>query len=257
MRSIPSLMAALVTLATVSALCLGPVAAQDTPPKPKAYKPVAITLPQPVKDPSFATFRAQIADIAKRKDRAALAKHVAKSFFWITDEGKDIADKKRSAADNLSRALYLDNPETEGWDILAAFAADGTGDPLPDRKGVTCAPGEPKYDANAAADLTTATGTTPSFWYYPSSNNVEVKSSGTPDGKVIGKLGMHLVWVYPDESPAAAVHTETVRVVLPSGEFGFVAAEALLPLPGDLLCYVKEGNNWRIAGFLGGLPPEQ
>ena len=56
---------------------------------------------------------------------------------------------------------------------------------------------------------------------------------------------MHLVWVYPDKSPAAAVHTETVRIVLPSGEFGYVAADALLPLPGDLLCYVKDGNAWQ------------
>ncbi len=257
MRSIRPITTALVTLATVSVLSVGPVAAQDAPPKPKAYKPITVTLPQPVKDPSFATFRKQIADIAKRKDRAALAKHVANNFFWMTDEGKDIAEKKRSGIDNLVRALYLDNPETEGWDILAAFAADGTGDPLPDRKGVTCAPGEPKYDTNAAAELTNATGTTPMFWYYPASNSVEVRSGAAADAKVTGKLGMNLVWVYPDESPAAAVHTETVRVVLPSGEFGFVASESLLPLPGDLLCYVKEGNAWRIAGFFGGLPPEK
>ena len=38
-------------------------------------------------------------------------------------------------------------------------------------------------------------------------------------------------------------------------EFGFVASDALLPLPGDLLCYAKDGNTWRIAGFFGGLPP--
>ena len=66
---------------------------------------------------------------------------------------------------------------------------------------------------------------------------------------------MHLVWVHPDTSPSAAVHTETVRIVLPSGQFGFVASDALLPLPNDLLCYAKNGNTWQIAGFFGGLPP--
>ena len=45
------------------------------------------------------------------------------------------------------------------------------------------------------------------------------------------------------------------RIVLPSGQFGFVASDALLPLPGDLLCYAKDGNAWRIAGFFGGMPP--
>ncbi|MPZ41027.1 MAG: hypothetical protein GEU95_23880 [Rhizobiales bacterium] len=257
MRSIRPITAALVTIATVGALSFGPSTAQDAAPKPKPYKPIAITIPQPVKDPSFAAFRQQIAEIAKRKDRASLAKHVANNFFWMTDDGKDIAEKKRSGIDNLARALYLDNPETEGWDFLAAFAADATADPLSQRKGVMCAPGEPKYDTAAATELGNQTGTTSSFWYYPASDGVEVRSGAANDSKVTSKLGMHLVWVNPDESPAAAVHTETVRIVLPSGEFGFVAADSLMPLPGDLLCYEKDGNAWRIAGFFGGLPPEK
>jgi hypothetical protein len=257
MRSIRPIAAAFVTIAMVSALSFAPSAAEEAAPKPKPYKPVAVELPQPVKDPSFATFRQQIADAAKRKDRAALGKLVANNFFWMTDEGKDLAEKKSSGIDNLARALYLDNPDTEGWDILTAFAADGTADPLPERKGVMCAPGEPKYDNAAAEKVSNDTGTTPAFWYYPAANGLEVRNGPGADSKVTGKLGMHLVWVYPDDSPAAAVHTETVRIVLPSGEFGFVASDKLMPLPGDLLCYVKEGNDWRIAGFFGGLPPEK
>ena len=46
-----------------------------------------------------------------------------------TDDGKDIALQGRSGIDNLARALYLDNPDTEGWDMLATFAADATADP--------------------------------------------------------------------------------------------------------------------------------
>ena len=252
MRTFHSVTAA---IALVGALSLGPIAAEEAAPKPQPYKPVAIALPQPVKDPSFAAFRKQIAEIANRKDRAALAKHVAGNFFWTTDDGKDIAQKGRSGIDNLARALYLDNPNTEGWDMLAAFAADATADPSQQRKGVICAPGEPKHDSAAAAELGDATGTTSSFWYYPTANGLEVRGGAAPGSKVTGKLGMHLVWVYPDESPAAAVHTETVRIVLPSGQFGYVAADKLMPLPGDLLCYVKDGNTWRIAGFFGGLPP--
>jgi hypothetical protein len=245
-----------VSIATVGALSCGSINAQEAvAPKPQPYKPVAVALPKPVEDASFAAFRQQLADIAKRKDRAALAKHVADNFFWLTDDGKDIALKGRSGIDNLARALYLDNPNTEGWDILATFAADATGDAAPERKGVICAPGEPTLDNAAAQALGDATGTSSAFWYYPVKEGVEVRSGGMPNSAVTGKLGMHLVWVHPDTSPAAAVHTETVRIVLPSGQFGFVASDALLPLPNDLLCYAKNGNTWQIAGFFGGLPP--
>jgi hypothetical protein len=245
--------AAACAIAIVGALA--PLAAEEAAPKPKSYKVVAVALPQPVKDPSFAAFRKQIGEIAKRKDRAALAKHVAPSFFWTSDDGKEFTLKGRPGIDNLARALYLDNPDTEGWDILAAFATEVAADPLPERKGVICAPGEPTFDNAAAMELGEATGTTSSFWYYPAKPGLDVRSGPGKDSKITGKLGMHLVWVHPDDSPAAAVHTETVRIVLPSGEFGYVAAEALLPLPGDLLCYIKDGNAWRLAGFIGGLPP--
>jgi hypothetical protein len=120
---------------------------------------------------------------------------------------------------------------------------------------VICAPGEPKLDSAAAQALGDATGTSSAFWYYPAKDGVEVRSAATPNSAVTGKLGLHLVWVHPDISPSAAVHTETVRIVLPSGQFGFVASDTLLPLPNDLLCYAKNGNTWQIAGFFGGLPP--
>lgn len=249
-------MAAAVAAATM-VLLVETAGAEDAAPKPRAYKPIAIELPQPIKDPSFIAFRKQIADIAKRKDRAALAKVVASNFFWTTDDGKDLADKARSGADNLARALYLDNPETEGWDILAAFATEGTADPSTQRKGVICGPGEPKYDGAAVTELGQSTGTTSASWYYPVNEGIPVRGNVEPSSPTIGKLGMHLVWIYPDESPAGAVNAETVRIVLPSGEFGFVAADALLPLPGDLLCYVKNGNAWTITGYFGGLPPNQ
>lgn len=242
-------------IAMAGALSFGPVAAEEAAPKPRPYKPIAIELPQPVKDPSFAAFRKQLADIAQRKDRAALAKHVAADFFWTTDDGKEVADKARSGADNIARALYLDNPNTEGWDVLTAFASEVTADPHAQRKGVICGPGEPKYDNAGASELGDQTGTTSASWYYPASNGVEVRGGLARNSAVVGKLGMHLVWIYPDESPAGAVNAEVVRIVLPSGKFGYVAAESLLPLPGDLLCYIKDGNAWKLAGFIGGLPP--
>src|SRR5258705_13290993 len=49
------------------------------PAPPKAYKPVAVKLPEPVKDASFEAFRKQLATIAQKKDRAALARLVARN----------------------------------------------------------------------------------------------------------------------------------------------------------------------------------
>ena len=68
---------------------------------------------------------------------------------------------------------------------------------------------------------------------------------------------MHLVWVYPDELELGGrgYSMTACASCCRRAEFGWVAADALMPLPGDLLCYVKDGNTWRIAGFFGGLPP--
>jgi hypothetical protein len=245
---------ALFATAIVGFVATRPTTAEEAP-KPRPYKAVPIEVPQPVKDPSFVAFRKQIASIAQRKDRAALAKLIAKNFFWMASD-KDVTDTARSGIDNLSRALDLDSPDSDGWDILAAFASDPTGDPDPQRKGVICSPGDPKYDADAAEALGKATGTMSSAWYYPVRPGVEVRSGPANDSPVVSKLGMHLIWVFPDDSPAAAVLTEVVRIVTPSGELGFVATDQIAPLPADLLCYGKEGNNWRIVGLVAGEPPQ-
>jgi len=74
---------------------------------------------------------------------------------------------------------------------------------------------------------------------------------------VTEKLGLHLVRAYPDDSPTGAVHGDVLRIVTPSGKLGYIAVDALLPLATDQLCYVKEGNAWKIAGVLGGGTPGQ
>src|SRR5215217_3913241 len=61
---------------------------------PKPYKPLAVTLPAVVNDQSFDAFRQEIAKVAQRKDRAALARMVvAKGFFWEREDGKPAPKK--------------------------------------------------------------------------------------------------------------------------------------------------------------------
>lgn len=225
---------------------------------PKAYKPVPVKLPQPMSDPTFASFRQQVAAAAQKMDRAALARLVAQNFFWIP-EGKDIADKSKPAIDNLAKAIGLDGNDPPGWDTLISYAGEASADPIndPDHPGVICAPGEPTIEDKAFEELVVATETDPSEWGYPTHDGLEARAAPQPTSPVVEKLGLHLVRAYPDESPAGAVNADVIRIVTPSGKLGFIPIDALLPLASDQLCYLKDGAAWKIAGVIGGVPPNQ
>jgi hypothetical protein len=217
------------------------------------YKPVPITLPAAMNDPSFEDFRKQLTEIARKKDRAALAQLVAATFFWIPED-TDIADKKLPAIDNVAKALGLDGADAIGWDSLAAYAAEASTMADPQRSGVYCAPAEAGFDDKAADELANATQTDASDWVFPIRDGVEVRSTAKQDAPVIEKLGLYLVRILPDDSPANAVLAAYAKVMTPSGKVGFVPVEAVLPIGGEQLCYLKEATGWKIAGFLGGEP---
>ncbi len=218
----------------------------------KPYKALAVTLPKPVNDPSYDTFRKQLADVAKRKDRAALAKLVvAQGFFWETDSG-DKADKKKPAIANLEQAIGgFSGPNASGWDVLAQAAEDPTLEPLPDHNGVMCGPAGPEIDVQAFEVLVKETGTDPGDWAFPIAPNLEVRSAGQPNAPVIEKLGLHLIRVIADQPSANAAQTPPtfIRIVTPSGKTGFVAVEGISPIGFDQLCYVKDASGWKITGF--------
>jgi hypothetical protein len=229
---------------------------QPQPAPPKAYKKVPIKLPQPVADQTFATFRQQLTGIAEKKDRAALSRILSQKFFWIP-EGKDVAEKNKSAIDNLSKAIGLDGQDPPGWDLLAGYASEPTAEPIndPAYPGVICSPAEPTLDDKAFEELVTTTETDPAEWGYPTKDGIEARSQPQGNSQVVEKLGLHLIRAYPDDSPAGAVHSDVIRIVTPSGKLAFIPADVLLPLASDQVCYVKEGTAWKIAGIIGGVPP--
>jgi hypothetical protein len=260
------LIASVVILAALPAVSIAPerAAAQGQqpqllplkPPPPAPIKPyaaVAVTPPQPYNDPSFQDFRKQLLDIAARKDRAALAKLVvSQGFFWIQD--KDLADKSKPGIDNLAKAIGLDAKDGSGWDVVTGFASDPTASDLPDHKGVVCAPADPNIDPKAFEALVTATQTDPSEWGYPLQDGVEVRSAAQPNAPVIGKLGLNLVRVLPDTAPPDNANQPAfLHVTTPSGKAGFVAMDAISPLGGDEMCYVKDAGGWKITGYFGGV----
>ncbi len=210
---------------------------------------VAITLPASTSDASFEAFRKQLAGIAQKKDRAALAGLVAASFFWFPDD-TDTADKAKSGIDNLATAIGLAGRNPVGWEVIADFAAETSNMPDPKRQGVICAPVQPTFDDKEAEELAKATQTNPSEWVFPVRDGVEVRSGAQPKAAVIEKLGLHLVRTLEDSSPAAAT---SVKVITPSGKTGYVPPDAIRDIGGAQMCYVKEGSGWKIAGFLGRL----
>lgn len=218
----------------------------------KPYQPVAVTPPQPNNDPAFVAFRQELAAIAARKDRAALARLiVAKGFFWMQD--KDLADQRKSGIDNFAKAIDLEAKDGFGWEALSSFAAEPTTAPLPMRPEVICAPANPKLDFKAFEALVEATQTTPPDWGYPTRDGVELRGAAQPNAPVIEKLGLTLVRVLPDSAPPDDPQQPAfLHVAAPSGKAGFVAAELLAGLGGDQICYVKDADGWKIAGYFGG-----
>jgi len=176
---------------------------------------------------------------------------VAAAFFWIPED-TDIADKKLPAIDNLTKALSLAGADALGWDALAAYAAESSTMPAPQRSGVICAPEEASFDEKAAEELATATQTDGADWVFPISDGIEVRADAKKDAPVIEKLGLYLVRILPDDSPLNAVHATFVKVMTPTGKVGYVPVESVLPIGGEQLCYIKEADGWKIAGFFGG-----
>lgn len=255
--------AAFVAMAPANGLAQGqlpqpPQGFRPPPPPPpapvKPYKPVAVTPAEPYNDPSFAAFRKDLAAIAQRKDRAALAQLVvARGFFWVQD--KDIADPKKSGIDNLAKAIGLDNPDGSGWEILSTDAADDTLAEVPQNQGLFCAPAPPRFDLRALQALIGQTDTDASDWGYPTSNGVEVRAAAQPNAPVIEKLGMFFVRVLPESAQTAQGAPPFLHVALPDGKTGYVALDAVAPLASDQICYTKEAGAWKITGYIGGVSP--
>jgi hypothetical protein len=247
----------LIDLTVFAALGLGiaaviPAGAQQPPPQapPKAYKPVTVSAAAPMSDAALDALRKQLGDVTTKKDKTALAALVvAKGFFWDRADGKK-ADAKKSGADNLGAALGL--PDDSGWETLGAYAAEPTAAPSDTHKGAVCAPAPPKVDRTAVEQLAKATGTDPFEWGFINQAGTEVHAKADAKSPVVEKVGMILVRIYEDPNAAGDHGGEFTRIVAPSGKVGFVSSEAVKALQGDQLCFTKDGNAWKIAGYIGG-----
>ncbi len=231
-----------------------PQAPQSAPPTP--YKAMPITLARPANDPSLDAFRRELAEIAKRKDRNALAaKIVAKGFFWQRED-TDTADQQKSGLDNLAAAVGLNARDGSGWEALGAYAADPTAEPVAEMQGVVCSPAAPAFNEKDLEQATQATKTDLTEWVYPMGPGLEVRAKPAANAPLADKLGLNLLRLYPDEEQNEAT-ADWIRVVTPAGKTGYVLVSAVMPLVSDQLCYAKEGAGWKITGYAGAGAAEQ
>jgi hypothetical protein len=250
--SIAAVLAAAALLCAASA-AMGqtpPAAPQPPPQAPaKPYNKVTLSMPARVSDPALDALRKQIADIAQRKERAALAPLiVSQGFFWEREAGSG-ADDKKSALDNFAAAVGLDAKDGSGWEAVADYAAEPTAAQVGDRKDLVCAPVMPSFSDEEFLDIVKATDTDPAEWGFPLKDGIEAHETAKPDSKVVEKLGMHFVRVMPDFG--ATESDLLLRIVTPAGKVAYIRADELSPLGIDQLCYLKEGNAWKIAGYVG------
>jgi hypothetical protein len=224
------------------------------PPAPaRPYKAVAITLPTPMSDASFEAFRKQLGEVAQRKDRAALTRLVvAQGFFWQR-QNRNGADKRKSGIDNLSTALGLNSKNGAGWEILFGYTDDPTASAERSHKGAFCAPAEPSFNGAEFDELIKTTQTDVSEWGYPVSADIEVHAAPQANAAVVEKLGLSFVRVAPENAPASAAY---LRIITPSGKAGYVSVDAIAPIGNDQICYVKDGDAWKIGGYIGGGEPQ-
>lgn len=237
--------------ASAQAAPTAPAAADAAQP----YRPVAVKLPEAQGEQSFTAFRKELADVARGRIFAELARIVVTpGFFWERDFGGDF-DPKRSAAENLAAAIGLERNNGAGWRTLAGFAAEAGATAMLSRPGVICAPPRPAFDAFEFDRLVEFTHSARTDWGYARGGSAEVRAEPRDRSAIVEKIGLHFVRILGFEAKdddADAARTAWARVATPSGKTGFVAPGKLASAYPPRLCYTKDAiGRWRIAGFVG------
>jgi hypothetical protein len=249
---------ALLKVAVVLALAGLCVAARAEPlPKTTPYKKIAVTMPVQFTDPTLDAFRKQLASTAQRKDRKALdTQIVSQGFFWKA-EGDRTADEKKSGLENLAVAIGLDDPNERnwGWSTVSDHATEETVFALEGHKDTVCSPARPIFDQNEFIEVMKDTYTSRYAWAYTIRHGFEVRETPAQDSKVLETIGMQLIRMFIESDGMPSFFGNTVLVATPSGNVGFILADALDLTDADQLCYTKFDDGWKITGFIGrGMP---
>ena len=227
-------------------------AATENVPALRPYAAVAVTLPPAFDEPGFQTFRAELAEMLRKRVYPYLSRFVVPhGFFWDGDLDGEL-DPMRSGAENLANAVKLERGAGSGWKRLIGLAGESSAAPSPSRPGVVCAPANPTFDDVEFTRLLDSTGTNTRDWVYPRVLGVE--SRAAPSGPTMERLGLHFVRLLLDDAAASTADgNKLTRIVLPAGRIAFVAADAVASLRTERLCYGRDiSGRWLVVGYVAG-----
>jgi hypothetical protein len=245
--------------ALVFAIALAPAAAAV---KKVAYPAVKIEMPAPFKgDAAFDAARKALADVAAKKDLAALSALVAPNFAaTVGGEPGEQYDKSKDGLHNFKVAFGFRpfGKDADGgtdlgpqWELLADFAAEKSLAQGRDAN-TACGPALPIPDAKAfeRASALIEDPDQPAEWVY---SLPEITFTASPGGgAIVGKAAaaaLPVIGTSPPLRPGGPppVHLE---LLLPSGKSGWAAVGAVKPLTADQLCFAKQPKgDWKISAY--------
>ncbi len=220
-----------------------------------AYKP----------DSVFISMRNALAQAVAKRDANALFALVNRTFVW-TQEGQlaDDFDLGRDALYNFKVVFGFRAPgkDVDGgvengpfWDMLRAFAADGTYSESGDTGNLVCGPAAAEViDKNVFEQARKKVEAVydEAEWYFPLTKTDVTKSPndmGPPIVK-IDSMALPVLNAYPTAKGNDLTPATHLQVLLPTGQSGWVAVSAVRPLDTGRLCYAKTPNgDWRIAVY--------
>jgi hypothetical protein len=227
------------------------------------YPPVPVAaLPAFPGDPALSEMREQFSEAVAAKNIDAVLKFVSPEFNWKAgDATADDFDPKRGAEHNFKVAFGFrpvgrdaDGATDIGpqWDLLQFLANDEV---------LTQEKGSPLVCGSMTAKVADLGALDEAFNRIDEENDLsewvyfvgELELTAEPGAGVtqakINGLALPIVGLYPIPKPGAAqdpvpTHFE---LLLPTGKSGWVPVDRVRPLFVDRLCYVKLGNDWKIA----------
>jgi hypothetical protein len=138
------------------------------------------------------------------------------------------------------------------WDVLEGLAGLSTFYTANDAGSLVCGPrGADVVDQQAYEQARKKVGDEAVEWYFTVQETAVAKTpgdAGTPIAK-IGVIAMPLISTFPaakEGQPAPQI--THVEVLLPSGKSGWVAANSVLPMVTDRLCFARTPDGqWKVA----------
>jgi hypothetical protein len=203
-------------------------------------------------DPAFATFITGLREAARRRDLAAITRHVAPNFRALGDGGAPRGAPATRFRDAVGLGQGANPNNAADWFELNGILNAREVGPTPETRvlgaGVICGPGQPRFERAALVRAATATRSElETDWSYVI-GEVRVRAEARADAAVLTTI-RDMAILSPDILEAERAGRRFNPVVLPDGRRGFVAVELLRGFGVPRLCYGKGTDGvWRIVG---------